>query len=840
MSPPAMLRRLAALAKRWLASAAQQHGSPAGVATGAVNGSFLNQPKFISDLLEALPASVALRDAEGRFVQVNRTWERYFGIRREDALGKRFSELPGWKENPQLAEIAKAAEELDREALRRGPENPLEPMERPRLGRMYLNTRRAFLDSAGRPVGVLAVSLDTTEHRAMEQALATEQRRVALVVRASKAGIVDWDGATRTAYYSPRLKEMLGYPADVDTSAWPDYFDMIHPEDKARVHGAFREHVLAKDGREFHEAIKYRLRRADGSYVWVQGMGVSVRDAKGYATRFIASITDITERRAQEEALRASRDQVAAQAAQLERQNEALAENVRLREEVDRMSRHDIKTPLNTVIAVPRLLREERRLDAEDDELLSMVERAGYRILNMVNLSLDLFKMEQGTYRFRPQTVDLVRLLDAVLSDVQRHAASKNVALRVVRDLAAGASGPVNALAEELLCYSILANLLKNAVEASPDGKTVTVSLAAGDDVRVGIHNRGVVPPEIRERFFEKYATARKSEGTGLGTYSAWLMARVQEGDLAMETSEEHGTTLTLRLRAVAEAPATAGQPSTPEHADAVPGDELPRMRVLVVDDDEYNRLVVRRYLPSPPIEVATAVNGRAAVAVALATPPDVILMDLEMPVMNGFEAVKVLRAHERASGRPAAVIIALSSHDDEETQRRSQAAGFDAYLMKPVSGATLRRTLRGIARSGRVASVSAAGGEDSAAAAAGPADFVEVDPDLKESLPLFLGSRRAALDEMGRALEAGARGELRRLAHRLVGSFALYGFRWASKQCQRIERDVERDLRQHLADLLAALRRHLETVEIRCAGEPCIVKGGSGDAREDNAPHRG
>ncbi|MBM3221395.1 MAG: PAS domain S-box protein [Candidatus Rokubacteria bacterium] len=411
-----------------------------------------DRTKFVNDLIDSVPLALSVRGIDGRYTLVNRKWEQYYGITRQRAVGAVAREVLGI-----TPEEAAPREALDRAALERGPDNPLETPDFRYRGRRYASRRTAMTDARGRPIGVVVATVDVTEQRAVEEALATEQRRLGLVVRAAKAGIVDWDGTTRTAYYSSRLKELLGYPGDADTSGWPDYFDMVHPDDKTRVHGAFRAHVLARDGREFHEPIEYRLRRADGSYVWVQGMGVSVRDEQGFATRFIASITDITERRAQEEALR---------------------ESVRLREEVDRISRHDLKTPLNTVIAVSRLLREERTPSAEDAELLSMVERAGYRLLNMVNLSLDLFKMEQETYTLHPQTIDLARVVDSVVADLERHAASKDVTVRVE-----GGAGAL-ALGEELLCYSILANLLKNAVEASPDGGVVTVSMDDGAQVR--------------------------------------------------------------------------------------------------------------------------------------------------------------------------------------------------------------------------------------------------------------------------------------------------------------------------------------------------------------------
>jgi len=728
--------------------------------------------KFSADIFDALPIGLAMRDLQGRYVFVNRTWEEYTGAKRESVIGKTVRDRAP-------AEEAARVEAEDREAIERGPDAPPQLKDLSFAGKRYVLTRTVITDASGAPRGVVVASLDTTERSRIEERLAGEQRRASLLMRAANIGILDWDGVNRTVYYSPRFKEILRHPADADTSKWPDYFDLVHPEDRERVHTSFREHLRGGPGAgDVHDLIQYRLRRADGSYVWVEAFGASVRDARGFAERFIASISDISERRFQEEALRSA---------------------VRLREEVERMSRHDLKTPINSVIAMARLLRDDGRLAREDADMLSSIERAGYRVLNMVNLSLDLFRMEQGSYEFRPRPVDLAEVARRVAADLESQAASKRVAVQVRADAAR------TALAEEPLCYSLLANLIKNAIEAAPDDTVVTVAVQPQPDhvLAVQVHNAGAVLPEMRQRFFQKYATAGKSGGTGLGAYSARLLARVQQGDITVRTSEEEGTTLTVKLNLAAEAPR---EPVIAKKTRNKIVAAAAARRVLIVDDDEFNRIVLRRFLPSPPFEVELAVNGRAALDAARKHWPDAVLLDLEMPVMDGYETAAKLRELERADGRKRCTIVAISSNDEDAIIRRALAAGCDHYQVKPAPRETLLRLL-GDAPPAPAPKPAA----DSSAA-----DPVEVDADLEAALPAFLASRREALQELTQALAGGDRAAAKRLAHKLAGSFNLYGFRWAAAQCKALERAAPAGDAAELGRAAAAVREHLDTVQVR------------------------
>jgi CheY-like chemotaxis protein len=286
--------------------------------------------------------------------------------------------------------------------------------------------------------------------------------------------------------------------------------------------------------------------------------------------------------------------------------------------------------------------------------------------------------MEQGSYEFRPRPIDLAEVARRVAADLESQAESKGVRVRV------SAQGAPGALAEEHLCYSMLANLIKNAIEAAPDGGEVSVALERRDTALLAhVHNAGAMLESVRPRFFQKYATAGKRGGVGLGAYSARLLARVQNGDISMRTSEAEGTTLTLQLAASGESAGKDGSASSP----------LGR-RILIVDDDEFNRLVLRRFLPAPEFEVEEAVNGRAALDAARRDWPDAILLDLEMPVMDGVEFAERLRALELADGRKRCTIVALSSNDEDAVIRRALAAGCDHYHVKPAPRETLLRLL--------------------------------------------------------------------------------------------------------------------------------------------------
>ena len=235
---------------------------------------------------------------------------------------------------------------------------------------------------------------------------------------------------------------------------------------------------------------------------------------------------------------------------ELERQNQELLEASRLREDVEHITRHDLKSPLATILSVPSFLRRNPHLTGREVQYLKRLEEAGVKMLQMINLSLDLFKMERGMYQLRPGPVNIVQVVKQIAVEMCSLQLKKRLSFQI---LLAGKpvdqNDSLGVHGEELLCYTLLSNLIKNALEASPKKECVTIDLEGdGQTVIIRIRNKGMVPEPIRDRFFEKYTTSGKTKGTGLGTYSAKLIADTQQGSISMTTTEEEGTVLTVRL----------------------------------------------------------------------------------------------------------------------------------------------------------------------------------------------------------------------------------------------------------------------------------------------------
>ncbi len=257
-------------------------------------------------------------------------------------------------------------------------------------------------------------------------------------------------------------------------------------------------------------------KRKDGSLYWESASISPVYNEKGKIVSYVAVKEDISDKKELE----------------------------RLKADVDLIMRHDLKTPLNGIIGLPGLLLLDDNLTESQRELIKIIEESGHNMLRMIDMSLDMFKMETGKYEYTPSQIDVVSIARKVISQSHSRISAKSSKVElVVNGEAAGEDSVMYVYGEERLFYSLLSGLLTNAIEASPHNETVCIRFNEKTPVSVAICNKGVVPHDIRESFFQKYVTAGKTSGTGLGTYSAKLMADTMSYDLKMETFDLQGET---------------------------------------------------------------------------------------------------------------------------------------------------------------------------------------------------------------------------------------------------------------------------------------------------------
>ena len=384
----------------------------------------------------------------------------------------------------------------------------------------------------------------------------------------------------------------------------------------------------------------------------------------------------------------------------LAERNAELASALRHKDEFLAAMSHELRTPLNAVLGLTDALLEGLAGDLTTMQRgwIADINASGTHLLGLINELLDLARIEAGRFEPQWQQVAPGDLSEGAVRLVMGSAIAKGIALAtaVVPDLPAIVTDPRAA-------RQVLVNLLGNAVKFTPAGKGVRVVVRAGDAPGTAIFeivDEGIgIPPERLGEIFEPFVQLnggrdRHGPGTGLGLALSTRMVSVLGGSIAVESAVGVGSTfrVTLGRPDGDEVPARPGVDTVGEAADATVY-LRPGTRVLVVDDSEENRETFTRYLEAKGFVVETAGDGGAAVDHAVRWRPDVILMDLQMPILDGWQATRRLREHtDPEIGRiPVIAVTALAMPGDRE---RALAAGATAYLSKPVR---MRDLLRGI-----------------------------------------------------------------------------------------------------------------------------------------------
>lgn len=423
----------------------------------------------------------------------------------------------------------------------------------------------------------------------------------------------------------------------------------------------------------------------DGRLIWMEISMAPVLRPDGSPDVFIAVERDITEAKAHEAELAAAR--TAAEAA-------AQAKSAFLAT----MS-HEIRTPLNGVIGVAELL-EETRLDRQQRQYVTTIVESGRALLTIINDVLDLSKLQAGRVELQSDAFLLTDCLTGVARLLQPSAQKKGLALTVdcPADLPAhlGDAGRLR---------QVLLNLVGNAVKFTPAGR---VSLSAraspvpgGDRIEIAVADTGIgIAPDRLGQVFDSFTQAdasisRRFGGTGLGLTISRRIVQEMGGDITVSSQQGVGSVFTANFTLARAGDVAVAAPSPPPVAEA----PRTRLKLLVAEDNRTNLLIARKLLETRVESLAEAANGRIAVEMYRTRLPDLVLMDVSMPEMDGLDAARAIRAHEAAAGLPRCPIHALTAYSAEAEREACLAAGIDGVLTKPLDRAALFALIDATAR---------------------------------------------------------------------------------------------------------------------------------------------
>jgi PAS domain S-box-containing protein len=496
-----------------------------------------------------------------------------------------------------------------------------------------------------------------------------------LVIRDSRFRIVKVNEAWEKALGYSRA-ELEGAPM----------LDFIHPDDAPASQG----HMIRLETEEEVKGFVNRYRRRDGTYVSLEWRARRVGELVYGVAR------DVTERLKAEAEMAAARE--AAEAAS------------RAKSDFLANMSHEIRTPLNGVIGVAAALARTG-LTPEQREMVGLIESSGVTLERLVSDILDLSKIEAGRLEIESRVFDLRRELDGVVEVFRLRAEEKGL----VFSARWGESARGAFVGDSTRLRQVLANLLSNAVKFTAEGEVaVEIELAeprAGGACMLGLEVRdtGVgFDAAYARRLFERFTQAdggitRRFGGTGLGLSITRALAEIMGGTVEAQSEPGCGSRFRVALPmpracSLRDYDADQAQSATAEE-DALAGERLAGLRILLAEDHPVNQRVVQLTLDPFGVELVMVGNGAAAVEAAGREAFDLVLMDMQMPVMDGLAATRAIREQERRAGRGRTPLVMLSANAMRQHLAEAEAAGADRHLAKPFTPSALVGLLTELAR---------------------------------------------------------------------------------------------------------------------------------------------
>ncbi|HJS76567.1 MAG TPA: ATP-binding protein [Burkholderiales bacterium] len=492
-------------------------------------------------------------------------------------------------------------------------------------------------------------------------AMREREDRLRLALDAGRMGSWEWDVHTNRLAWSPELEAIHGLAQHSFAGTFEALLKEVHPEDRERVRA---ESTAILERGEQH--LEYRIVRPDGAIRWVESRAKLVRDSPGTPQRVVGVCMDITGRKQVEEALK---------------------ETSRAKDEFLAMLSHELRNPLAALSAAAHVLKLAHPNEAPAMKARAVVERQTRHMARLVGDLLDISRLAMGKVALERERFNLAEAVRNVVTvwrssgRLERHHVTTSIRSAWVD-------------ADRARIEQVLSNLLDNAVKFTPAGKRIHVAVEQlGDWAVLSIEDEGEgLLPGSAERMFDLFVQGergldRAAGGLGVGLALVKRLTEMHGGTVsASSAGRGHGAAFTVKLPTVLAPAARALEPES----DPV----LAPRRVLIVEDNDDARLMLHEALAFSGHRVQEARDGATGLALAAQSTPDIALIDIGLPDVDGYEVARLLRA---SPGGRRMILIAITGYGQTEDQRRAYEAGFDAHLTKPVAPERLKQVMAGL-----------------------------------------------------------------------------------------------------------------------------------------------
>lgn len=624
----------------------------------------IEQHETLASVLDATPESVLLLDATGRVLTCNEVAAARFKKKVSEVIGAHYSSLLAPETLPRY-------EQLIRRALETGTMVSDEEG-RWRSGRHFRTCCNPILNARNEVAGLAVLAVDITELKRAEQRIQEAESRLRDITDSIPGAlyqcVMDREGALSFTFSSEGVKDLIGVEAEDAVRDARTVFDTFHPEDAALIDEKAR--ASAETLTRYTQDL--RVCHPDGRMIWVRAEAVP-RRLPDRTTLWNGHVTDITHRKHLEEEL--AKAKAAAEAANR-------AKSIFLAQ----MS-HEIRTPMNAILGFSQLMLRDAVHSPTQRRHLETINRSGEHLLTIINDILEMSKIEAGRITLQPTTFDLYAMLDDLERMFRVRAEARQIRFSVERT----GHVPQYVHADEGKLRQIFINLIGNAVKFTERG-SVVARLAAVDGPEESLRLYGEVEdtgpgisteelPKLFKQFEQTTAGAQSGEGTGLGLAISREFVRLMGGDIQVTSEPGQGTAFRFELIVEKGDAATPGlKPHDNGHGLRLRPGQRP-LWILIADDKVGNRTLFQEVLQSAGFETITAGDGAQAVEEFSRWLPQVVLMDLRMPVLDGREAIRRIRA---LPGGAATSIIAVTASAFEDDRRETIEAGANDFFSKP------------------------------------------------------------------------------------------------------------------------------------------------------------